>query len=81
MADVIASARVRQAVSARLAGHNTAYPGSSTAVVRARLLDAPPSLERREITDKGSLNQRAVLENRSAAVDALYATSGDELLC
>jgi feruloyl-CoA synthase len=81
MTDVIASARVRQAVSARLAGHNTAYPGSSTAVVRARLLDAPPSLERREITDKGSLNQRAVLENRSAAVDALYATSGDELLC
>jgi feruloyl-CoA synthase len=47
--------------------------GSSTLVVRAILLDEPPSLDAREITDKGSINQKAVLENRSALVDELYA--------
>jgi feruloyl-CoA synthase len=48
--------------------------GSSTFVVRAVLLDAPPSLDAREITDKGSINQRAVLRNRAALVEDLYTT-------
>jgi feruloyl-CoA synthase len=37
-----------------------------------RLLEIPPSLDRGEITDKGSINQSAVLARRSAIVDALY---------
>jgi len=49
--------------------------GSSTFVSRAVLLDVPPSLDAREITDKGSINQRAVLRNRAALVDDLYSTS------
>jgi len=48
--------------------------GSSTFVTRAVLLDVPPSLDAREITDKGSINQRAVLRNRAALVDDLYST-------
>ena len=40
---------------------------------RAILLDEPPSLDAREITDKGSLNQKAVLKHRHALVDELYA--------
>jgi feruloyl-CoA synthase len=48
--------------------------GSSTFVSRAILLDVPPSLDAREITDKGSINQRAVLRNRAALVDDLYTT-------
>jgi feruloyl-CoA synthase len=48
--------------------------GSSTFVSRAVLLDVPPSLDAREITDKGSLNQKAVLRNRAALVDDLYST-------
>ena len=56
----------------RLAQSST---GSSTLVVRAILLDEPPSLDAREITDKGSINQKAVLEHRSALVDELYAAS------
>jgi len=48
--------------------------GSSTFVARALLLDVPPSLDAREITDKGSLNQKVVLQNRAALVDDLYAT-------
>jgi feruloyl-CoA synthase len=34
----------------------------------------PPSMDRSEMTDKGSINQRAVLKNRAALVDELYAT-------
>ncbi len=47
--------------------------GSSTRVTRAVLLAEPPSLDAGEVTDKGSLNQRAVLERRQAAVERLYA--------
>ena len=47
--------------------------GSSTFVARALVLDQPPSLDAREITDKGSINQRVVLEQRAALVDELYA--------
>ncbi len=47
--------------------------GSSTFVSRAILLDVPPSLDAREITDKGSINQKAVLRNRAALVDELYS--------
>jgi feruloyl-CoA synthase len=47
--------------------------GSSTRLARAILLAEPPSMDRSEMTDKGSINQRAVLENRAALVDLLYA--------
>jgi len=33
----------------------------------------PASLDIGEMTDKGSINQRAVLAHRAAAVEALYA--------
>ena len=32
-----------------------------------------PSMDKGEATDKGSINQRAVLSNRAALVEALYA--------
>ncbi|UCE30735.1 MAG: feruloyl-CoA synthase [Burkholderiales bacterium] len=46
--------------------------GSATRVARARLLLEPPLLDRGEVTDKGSINQRAVLTHRAALVDAMY---------
>jgi len=49
-------------------------PGSSSRVARALLLAEPPSMDKGEMTDKGSINQRAVLKNRAALVDELYAT-------
>jgi feruloyl-CoA synthase len=48
--------------------------GSSTYPARALLLEEPPSIDAREITDKGSINQKAVLRNRAALVDELYAS-------
>lgn len=47
--------------------------GNSNRVERAILLDEPPSLDRGEITDKGSLNQRVVLDHRAALVEEIYA--------
>jgi feruloyl-CoA synthase len=49
--------------------------GSSQAVARARVLAEPPSADAGEITDKGYINQGAVLRRRAAEVDALYAAT------
>ena len=46
--------------------------GSATRVARAQVLVEPPSIDRGEVTDKGSINQRAVLQHRAALVEALY---------
>jgi feruloyl-CoA synthase len=54
--------------------------GSSNRVARAILLEEPPSLDAREITDKGSLNQRAVLEHRAALVERLYGSEASDLI-
>src|SRR6478609_7527576 len=47
--------------------------GSSTRITRAVLLDTPLSIDRGEVTDKGSINQRAVLDHRSGLIDLLYS--------
>ena len=52
-----------------LAAQNT---GTSTFVARAIVLDEPPSSAAREITDKGSINMKAVLHHRRELVDELY---------
>ncbi len=57
--------------------------GSASRVARAHVMAAPPSIDRDEVTDKGSINQRAVLRHRAALVDALYravAADNDILL-
>ena len=46
--------------------------GSSNRVARIIVLDEPPSLDAGEMTDKGSINQRAVLARRKSLVDELY---------
>jgi feruloyl-CoA synthase len=52
--------------------HNAAHPQSSTRIARALVLDEPPSIDGHEITDKGYINQRAVLERRARDVERLY---------
>ncbi len=47
--------------------------GNSNRVERALLLEEPPSLDRGEITDKGSLNQRVILDHRASLVEEIYA--------
>jgi len=48
--------------------------GSSNRVARSLVLEEPPSLDAGEITDKGTINQRAVLARRQALVRKLYET-------
>ncbi len=48
--------------------------GSANRVARLMLLAEPPSIDRGEITDKGSINQRAVLQHRAHLVEALHDT-------
>jgi feruloyl-CoA synthase len=53
---------------------NSAGSGSSQRIMRLLVMDEPPSLDGGEITDKGYINQRAVLERRMDLVARLYAT-------
>jgi feruloyl-CoA synthase len=47
--------------------------GSTTLVSRALLLAERPSIDAGELTDKGTVSQKAVLESRAASVQQLYA--------
>ena len=76
-AQVLAHAAVRDAVAAGLARHNAAGDGSSTTITRIILMSDPPSIDANEITDKGYINQRAVLQRRAALVEALYGEPPD----
>lgn len=71
-ADMIADQRLIREFIARLIVHAEAHPASSTRVERVVLLGHPPQLDGGEITDKGSINQRAVLQHREPLVEDLY---------
>jgi feruloyl-CoA synthase len=62
-------------VQERLARHALANPASTRCIRRAALLPVAPSLDRGEITDKGSLNQRAILAAHADLVSQLYSPS------
>ncbi len=65
---------VREEFRKRLNALAKQSTGGSTRVCRMVLMEEPPSLDAGEATDKGSINQRAVLSRRAALVDELYAT-------
>jgi feruloyl-CoA synthase len=46
--------------------------GSANRVARLHVLEEPPSIDKGEVTDKGSINQRAVLKHREALVEAFH---------
>jgi feruloyl-CoA synthase len=74
--DIAAAAsdpKVRAAFVERFKKFLATSTGSSTRVTRAVLLDTPLSIDRGEVTDKGSINQRAVLDHRSGLIEQLYA--------
>ena len=74
-AELLASTAVHAVFEELLKGFARASTGSSNRVARAILLDTPPSIDAHEITDKGSLNQGAVLRHRAALVEELYTGS------
>ena len=71
-ADLFTHPALRDAVSERLAAYNAKATGSSMRVPIAMVLVEPLDLDKGEVTDKGSVNQRAVLRERADLVARLY---------
>jgi len=72
---VLADPRVIEAFARRLNSFFAEASGTSSRITRAVLLHEPPSLDLGEMTDKGSINQRAVLAHRAPLVEELYAAN------
>ena len=73
LSDVLASAPVLakfQNIVNELAKTAT---GSANRIARLCLLSEPPTIDKGEVTDKGSINQRSVLTHRADTVTALHA--------
>jgi len=60
-------------VAARLAAFNTGQRGGSATIRRVALFDSPPDPRAHEVSDKGTINRRAVLDHRAALVERLFA--------
>jgi feruloyl-CoA synthase len=73
--ELLARPRVRAKFRELLVSMAQTSTGSSNRIVRAIVLDVPPSMDAHELTDKGSISQRAVLENRAGVVEELYRGS------
>jgi feruloyl-CoA synthase len=78
LADVALHRNVRTKIRELLASFKRRSTGSSNRVERAMILEVPASLDSGELTDKGSISQRAMLKNRARLVEALYAESPGE---
>jgi feruloyl-CoA synthase len=77
LAEALAHPGVREHVRSALVAAKRDSTGSSTCPVRALLMEQPASVDAQEITDKGYVNQGAVLKNRADLVARLYAADGD----
>ena len=71
---IVDDGQVRAKFTALLTQLARRSPGTSMRVDRALLMAELPSMDKSEMTDKGSINQRAVLKNRAALVEELYAS-------
>ena len=78
--ELVAHERVRDTLRDGLAAYNARNPGSSTRIGRALLLKEPPDIDANEITDKGYINQRAVLERRESLVEKLFSNDTEVVL-
>ncbi len=73
MADVLSSAPVLAHFQTLVNTLAQTATGSANRIARLCLLAEPPTIDRGEITDKGSINQRAVLAHRADTVAALHS--------
>ncbi len=79
--ELVADEAVTTQLVAGLQAYNANQRGSSTRVHRVMLMSESPQIDANEVTDKGYINQRAVLERRATLVERLYATKpGEEVL-
>ena len=79
-ASVLASAPVRDWFSGWLRRLNRDTQGNASRIEFITLLAEAPSIDRGEITDKGSINQSAVLQFRASNVEALYRAADTQMI-
>ena len=65
-------------IGRRLAAFNADQHGSAARIKRALLLKDPPSANAHEISDKGTINRRAVIDRRIDEVERLFSETPDE---
>ena len=80
LSDVLQHPKVLAYFQQMLNSLATQATGSANRVARMVLLSEPPSIDKGEVTDKGSINQRAVLKHRDALVQALHDGSATGIL-
>jgi feruloyl-CoA synthase len=67
------NSQFRALIAQSLRDHNARHPASSMQIRRVLVMTVPASMDSGEVTDKGYVNQRAVLAQRSHLVNLLYA--------
>ena len=77
---ILDSEPVRAAFAALMAKLNLSATGSATRIAFLHLLVEPPSVDQHEITDKGSINQRAVLTRRAALIESMYSGEDQRMI-
>lgn len=80
VSEIVRHAAVRDALSAALGAHNAVASGTSRKIARVLILEEPPDMDANEITDKGYVNQRAVLERRADLVLRLHGEGGSDVV-
>jgi len=76
-ADLVRAPWLRDAVRQAFSAHNAQEGGSSRRIHRVLLLAEPADMGQGEITDKGYINQRRVLERRASDVARLFTDIPD----
>jgi feruloyl-CoA synthase len=80
LAEVLGSAPVQAKFQEIVNTLALSATGSANRIARMCLLAEPPTIDKGEITDKGSINQRSVLAHRAATVAALHEGSLPHIL-
>jgi feruloyl-CoA synthase len=70
--DLLAHPVLLAELERNLAALNEGQRGASMRIERLLVLAEPPSMQHYELTDKGSINQRAVIERRKDEIDTLF---------
>ncbi len=79
-AQIASNPAIRAMFQERVARLCAAGTGSSNRIVAALLVDVPPSSAAGELTEKGTVNSRALQRNRPELLDALFGDRDERVL-
>jgi len=77
----VALERAADRIREELEAHNATNRAATRRIAAFRITTDPPSMAEGEITDKGYVNQRAVLANRGTVIDELYRDAEGVVAC